>query len=423
MPNTLKGAGEEDQLISPRTITATANRTAVQVTVSTGATPSSSLPADAQRHPTARARLTQLTLALYVLVLFAWLWPHDRDATSSVYLLVSWAAFMLRTFLLPIGVVVGLLALVALRRRLRGPALALGLLLLPTIGSEARHFSAGAAAPRLPGDALTLMTVNLWEYNASPRRLAESMLAADAEVLLIQEFTPAWQRVILETLGDRYPHRAWTKRCDAFGMAVLSKRPFVEPVRSDFTPGSHDIPQMRAVVEVDARRVVIYNIHLAPPRRLSFFATQNRQFAALLDLFARENDPLIVGGDWNFSDIADHAFRMKSAGFTDAWAQAGAGRGATWPGDCGWFRRLAGLRIDHIFLNGGLVCAEVRTTEACGSDHVPMIARIGFAKESSARRRTGPPYDDSRIAIDRRSLTLAQSITFQKAVTYAARLF
>lgn len=377
-------------MISPPPISAHTNRSATRTVVAAGAAthraPVAAIDDDLALRPMRNrsgGALTRLVLALYAIVAIAWLWPHADPATSVPYLLLSWAAFMLRTFLVPIGFVAALILIVALRNRRTILSLALGMLLIPTIAPELRHILPRAAPPVLRGETLTLMTVNLWEYNPRPDAMAASILAADADVVLIQEFTPAWQRVLFETLADRYPHRAWTQRCDAFGMAIFSKRPFVEPVRSDFTPGSHDIPQMRAVVEINGRRVVIYNVHLAPPRQLSFFATQNRQFAALRTLFSQEHGPLVVAGDWNFGDLSDHVFRIKSDGFSDAWAQAGNWRGATWPGDCNWFRALAGVRIDHVFLKGGPACDAARTLDACGSDHLPTIVRIGFPADRS----------------------------------------
>ena len=73
------------------------------------------------------------------------------------------------------------------------------------------------------------------------------------------------------------------------------------------------------------------------------------------------------------SALAAEAFR--GAGF-DAYSLAGWGRGATWR-SVGLLRWAPGLRLDHIYLSEGLTCSECYTGNRTGSDHRPVVARIG----------------------------------------------
>jgi len=45
-----------------------------------------------------------------------------------------------------------------------------------------------------------------------------------------------------------------------------------------------------------------------------------------------------------------------------------------------FYRWLPGLRLDRIFLGPELTACESRTGEGWGSDHRPVIARIGFKR-------------------------------------------
>jgi endonuclease/exonuclease/phosphatase (EEP) superfamily protein YafD len=95
------------------------------------------------------------------------------------------------------------------------------------------------------------------------------------------------------------------------------------------------------------------------------------------DLLGKEEHPIVLAGDFNCTNRSPYASALRNIDLRDVHTQAGFGRGATWPVS-GFFRRLPGLRLDHIFLSDALTCTESRTGTGTGSDHRPVVARIAF---------------------------------------------
>jgi len=134
---------------------------------------------------------------------------------------------------------------------------------------------------------------------------------------------------------------------------------------------------MRAVIELAGRRVAVYNIHLLPPWGLEYTTENRLQFADLLDKLAGERLPVILAGDFNFTETSPNAASLRGIGLRDAHDLGGWGRGTTWPVNS-FFRWIPSLRLDHIYLSDELTCSRCRTGVGTGSDHRPVVAEIGF---------------------------------------------
>jgi endonuclease/exonuclease/phosphatase (EEP) superfamily protein YafD len=144
-------------------------------------------------------------------------------------------------------------------------------------------------------------------------------------------------------------------------------------------PGGWE-PQVRAVVSIDGREVAVCNVHLLPPRKFDYTVSWRRHFADILDLLEAETLPVILAGDFNFSENSVFASDLRRAGFASAFSTGGWGRGATWPAldYLRWFPRL---RLDHVFLRGGLTCTKAQVGQPFGSDHMALVVEIGFGEQ------------------------------------------
>jgi vancomycin resistance protein VanJ len=199
----------------------------------------------------------------------------------------------------------------------------------------------------------------------------------DAEILILQEYTSLWHTALQSTFGDDYPYCRVLQREDSFGSAVYSRRPFDGVPRLGLVLSDGWQPMIRAVIQIDGREVAVYDVHLLPPRRYDYTVAWRRHFADVLGLLAEEALPVILAGDFNFTDNSTFADDLRQAGFSSAYSIAGRGRGWTWPAldSLWWFPRV---RLDHVFLRGGLTCSHAQTGEPFGSDHLPLIITIGF---------------------------------------------
>jgi endonuclease/exonuclease/phosphatase (EEP) superfamily protein YafD len=227
------------------------------------------------------------------------------------------------------------------------------------------------------GETLAVMSVNLLMVNRDTAPIIEEIEAVSPDVLLLQEYAFHWHDVLQAEIGGDYPHISYVARDDSFGAAIYSRRPFVDEPQRYVPLGQGSEPQMRAVIEFEDRQVAVYNIHLLPPWGIAYTIENRSQFADLLDVLAAEQLPTAMGGDFNFTENSANASALRRQGLADAHSVCGWGRGATWPVHP-FFRWIPSIRLDHIYLRGGLTCAECRTGAGQGSDHRPVIARIGF---------------------------------------------
>lgn len=331
--------------------------------------------------PTAEERRRKLThevrvvavVALAVLA-YGWLWPVDLRREDTARVVADLAAFMVRTFQLHIGLFLLLVACVAWRLRLHRSlgllALAAGAALLPTLRTLVP-----ATAPPPADEALRVVSVNLYAYHRAPAQLSDELLASGADVILAQEYTPAWQTHLAPRLAAAgYAHAVEAPQVDCFGAALFSRRPFAEPAQTNVPLGPLGNAQLRAVIELVGRPVALYNVHLLPPANLEYVRTHRAEFCDLEQVLRKETLPALVCGDFNFTQDSAQAGRLRAVGFRDALDQAGWGPRWTWP-VVGPLRYVPGLRLDHVYLRG-LRAASARTGVGRGSDHRPLIADV-----------------------------------------------
>jgi len=126
-------------------------------------------------------------------------------------------------------------------------------------------------------------------------------------------------------------------------------------------------------IDVNGRRVTIYDVHLANPLLAADFdpKAHGEGITGLLDLLAHETTPLIVAGDFNMTDISVDYGRM-SAKLTDSFRESGTGFGFTFPS---W--SPLGARIDYVFHSSGVRSIKTEVLSSSGnSDHYPVRAEL-----------------------------------------------
>lgn len=319
-----------------------------------------------------------LVAVSYLLALLHWLWPQELRNAAVAYILPTYVLFLGWTFIWHLGLLLVLITGLAVWwRRWRLLAATLPLLLI-TLGPELRHYLPKSPPPS-QGEPFTVMSVNLLFSNRQVDATLACIEAAGPDVLLLQEYSDHWHEILSQRLAPRYPYYRHVVQNSPFGTAIYSRHPLVGDVRTDLDLGGVDVPQIRAVIEIAGRQVAFYNIHVLPPYGLWYTARTRAQLADLLDILRDEPLPVILAGDFNFTDRSANAAALHDAGFVSTHALAGRGRGSTWPVH-NWMRYLPGIRLDHIYLRGPLTCRQSGTCESTGSDHRPIISVIGFTE-------------------------------------------
>ena len=229
-----------------------------------------------------------------------------------------------------------------------------------------------------PGSAsLRVMSINLEMDVADEALVIEALRTTDPDVVVLQEYTPAWARRLKGRFSDSLPHRVERPRDDAFGIAAFSRQPWLRV--DELTLGGSLAPQLRLELELASTRVVLYALHLLPPRT-SLYTAHRAQCADLLERLARESKYVMAAGDFNLVDHTAVGREIHRLGFLDAHGVAGTGRGATWPVN-GPLRFVPGIRIDHIYLGRGITSTAAWVGGNTGSDHLPIACDVTLARE------------------------------------------
>ena len=117
----------------------------------------------------------------------------------------------------------------------------------------------------------------------------------------------------------------------------------------------------------------LWNVHTWKAIRST--EKQHAQIRALADAVAEQNEPVIVAGDFNATELTE-TYGMMAQHLDNAHAEAGFGFGFTFPSHA---RRLGTflpfLRIDHIFYSEHFQALDCYVgDDAGGSDHFPVVA-------------------------------------------------
>lgn len=325
-----------------------------------------------------------LVVFAYAGLIFAYGLP-DLPDSSALGLWAEWFAFAARTFTFHAGLLFLLASLWMVSARLWRPVLAgvpvLAFTLLPTVALFVPR-----SHRELQPDTLGVMSINLLVGSGSAALAVSEIQRLNPDVVLIQEYSGAAHEVMEPALRVNYPHIITSSRDDAFGQAVYSKRAPVEPPLL-FPPASLGAggrtggpvnlrdPQIRVVVNVAGRDVVLQNVHTVPPISPAFVAEQSQLIDWLGGYAETEKRPVIMGGDFNATD--ESLGRLRRAGLANAHDHAGFGRACTWH-DVGWMNYMPSVRIDHVYVSRDLACDRWERANSIGSDHRPIFARIGF---------------------------------------------
>jgi endonuclease/exonuclease/phosphatase (EEP) superfamily protein YafD len=226
---------------------------------------------------------------------------------------------------------------------------------------------------------LTIATYNVnFGLAGEPKTLA-AVGTTGADIVVLQETTPAWEQAIRKTWARRYPHIAFrhSAKWPAGGMAFLSRYPLsmlrISPSAVGF------FFAWSAVVETPFGKLQLVNLHLKPPvsnsgSYVSGYFTTGKDRRAEMQLHARLLDPkmpTVVLGDFNeargggLSLLEKRGYRDVLAGRADN----------TWRWKVGPFSLRE--QLDHIvYQPQRLECVETRVLERGRSDHLPVVARF-----------------------------------------------
>ncbi|NUP12699.1 MAG: endonuclease/exonuclease/phosphatase family protein [Polyangiaceae bacterium] len=200
----------------------------------------------------------------------------------------------------------------------------------------------------------------------------------DADVILLQETTPAWEKVLRPLLAERYPYATFhdPSTSPASGIAAFSK--FAIDADELLPSPVGWFPANRLVIDTAHGPLEVLNVHLRPMVSESgswisgYFTTDHfrrREIDAYLPKLASDL-PTVIAGDFNEDTNGDAFGHLEDIGFESALAKADP-QATTWRWQ--YASMPLSLRLDHVAYEKSafeLVSAEV--VEAGSSDHMPV---------------------------------------------------
>lgn len=233
--------------------------------------------------------------------------------------------------------------------------------------AESRTPAPAAVAGSAPGSTLTVLTANVLIDNTDYDAVLREAAAAHADVIALQETSPAIVEAVLERTGlsAEYDIAAVSIRSGVDTAAtILLVRPALEPEEIDGGP----LPFATAGARTTAGDV--YAVHTYAPidrgiRQFNWW----RSVSESAKLCTAGAGTLVVG---DFNATPDHRTLTGHTDCTDAATALGMGAVGTWPQTVGgrqWPRGL-GAAIDHQLFDPRTFTAQHgRILDVPGSDH------------------------------------------------------
>jgi endonuclease/exonuclease/phosphatase (EEP) superfamily protein YafD len=222
-----------------------------------------------------------------------------------------------------------------------------------------------------------VMSRNLFGVNARMDEVAEAIAAEDPDIVVLQEYFP-WQARRLEPLiRENYPFRVRCTGGKRANIALLSKIPF-EVLLSADCPKIDDpsVRTSRIAVRMkpeSGEAFTVVTTHLdwpiPEPRKTA-------QIADLLPALATLPGPLLIAGDFNATPWS-YSFRQF---IVDAGLSRHTRNLFTYPVLWHYLGRwrpvFPFLPLDHLMTRGNIAVLDLRTGDAAGSDHLPLISEF-----------------------------------------------
>jgi endonuclease/exonuclease/phosphatase (EEP) superfamily protein YafD len=228
---------------------------------------------------------------------------------------------------------------------------------------------------------LRLMTYNLNYGNPRPETSLAAIERENADVVLLQEITNAWQRALDRRFARRYPHRIYRIHArSAGGLAVLSKhRISHEEVWAPPAGTGAWFPAQRLVVHAPIGPVQVLNVHLRPALKdgswiKGFFETPPLRRKEIEAHWKKIDArlPTIVAGDFNEDPFGRAVAYLRQHGL----ARVPTAGPTTWRHEADDGSELLRLDIDHVMIDGRVAARNGRVLDAGTSDHRPVVVTI-----------------------------------------------
>lgn len=237
-------------------------------------------------------------------------------------------------------------------------------------------------APREPTPGvphLTVMTFNVHRDEAADAGTVSAIGEPDADIVCLQEITPAWERAVRARYATQYPYMVIAPQTDAGGLAVLSRFPLEDHGILRFQADWH--PAMRVVAQTPAGRVQLVHVHLRSmfegrSNPLASFVKRSGDHVSEIRTYMEKAEPgipTVVAGDFNENHTGKAVRWLEARGFQNA-LRLYRPRQHTWRGRT--ITRPVKMTIDHVLFDESFEPLDAWVARRGASDHYPVLAHL-----------------------------------------------
>ncbi len=219
--------------------------------------------------------------------------------------------------------------------------------------------------------------IKVAHFNASSNTessILNAVRTCGADIISVQEVTPGWNKLLKDSVSDKYRFQCDIVTLDVYSLKILSRFPFA----SCDTFYCGNVPNLVVGLKNQATKNNLYIIgtYIAPPVFSSAYLQLQRQLDSVASHIQRANGPVITVGDYNIhsSSYEIQQFR-RSANLNDS-------RRGYRPDLNNGYISLLDVPTDHIFYTNQLNCVEFQTISGVNSERLGIIGSYQFNKDS-----------------------------------------
>jgi vancomycin resistance protein VanJ len=279
-----------------------------------------------------------------------------------------------------------LLGAIACRARLALLSLALPLVVFLTYYGPRFGFQPSPAAGASGSFRVISFNTGANAGGGSLAPLLRTLRAVDADVVALQEVPSATLEQLRIELAAAYPYQEGTVDAVSFSRFPLQRGPELQLRDSPYVG-------QQLSLSVRGRPVVLTNVHVTRPvYRLQWRRqvvpvvraynpeSRDAQVTELVNRIRAVPGARLLTGDFNETEWS-RPYQLLAAELDDSYRETGRGFGHTYPSNFIWGEwrfSLPLMRIDYVFHSRDLVALGARVGPDGGSDHLPVVAELGF---------------------------------------------
>lgn len=214
-----------------------------------------------------------------------------------------------------------------------------------------------------------IISINIFSQNNEYHHLHHYLDKETADVIVLQELTPAWQKKV-DFIREKYPYYKEEVRSNNFGIAIYSKIPFDTVITKNYIDNEH--PSLVAELKVNKKNVSILATHPVPPLpNQARFEKRNKQYKLIkeeIENFNTQN--IILIGDLNTTVYSPNFKLLQSDQLKDA--RSGFGLQNSWNAFIPIFR----TNIDQCWVSKNIKVTNFYRGSNIQSDHFPIVAEL-----------------------------------------------